>query len=62
MIRWYDWVFAVLAADLIAAMLLAPSESLATSVTQGIVIGLVYVIWVEVYMPYRQKIELDRQD
>ena len=59
MIRWYDWVIAILAADLILAFGLAgiTSDNFWANIVYGLLAGLVYSLWTVVYCDLRKRQE-----
>jgi uncharacterized membrane protein YqaE (UPF0057 family) len=59
MIRWYDWVIAILAADLILAFGLASitGDNFWMNILYGLLGGLVYSLWTVDYCDLRKRQE-----
>jgi hypothetical protein len=59
MIRWYDWVIAILAADLILAFGLASitGTNFWMNILYGLLGGLVYSLWTVDYCNFRKRQE-----
>ena len=59
MIRWYDWVIAILAADLIVAFGVASmtGDNFWMNILYGLLAGLVYSLWTVDYCDFRKRQE-----
>lgn len=62
MIRWYDWVFAVLVADLIQSSIFAgfAATTLWEPLVYGLIAGLLLRAWEEGYCQFRLRLETTR--
>ena len=59
MIRWYDWVIAILAADLIVAFGVASmtGDNFWMNILYGLLAGLVYSLWTVDYCDFIKRQE-----
>jgi hypothetical protein len=59
MIRWYDWLVAILAADLMLAFSIASltGENFWANIIFGLLAGLVYSLWTVDYCDLRKRQE-----
>lgn len=59
MIRWYDWVVAILAADLMLAFSIASitGDNFWMNISYGLLAGLVYSLWTVDYCDFRKRQE-----
>ena len=59
MIRWYDWVVAIIAADLIFAFGLASmtGDNFWANIVSGLLAGMIYSAWTVDYCDFRKRQE-----
>lgn len=59
MIRWYDWVAAVVLADLLLALGLASlnSTDFWANILYGLLAGFFYNAWADTYCNFRKRVE-----
>jgi hypothetical protein len=59
MIRWYDWLVAILAADLMLAFSIASitGDNFWMNISYGLLAGLVYSLWTVDYCDLRKRQE-----
>jgi len=62
MLRWYDWVFAVMVADLVQSFLFAGFAALTfwEPLLYGFIAGLLIRGWNEGYCQFRLRMEVER--
>lgn len=62
MIRWYDWVIAVLLADLVQSFLFAgfSATTLWEALVYGAIAGLIFRAWEDSYCQFRLRVENER--